>query len=180
MSDETYYDGPFSRPARYLLGKGFHPNHLTFLQLPVYTLQVIAAQLGWRWVFAGLIVLVVLLDAGDGILARVGRLQSKTGAALDSLFDTMGIAIVMWGAAKFFPEATTPLMLLFFANIVLFLQNALLDEKMIAYLRGPILLAVIVPETLWAGILVPAITTGVLLVIRIPATLRALARHVPV
>lgn len=179
MTDETYYDGPFAKPAQWLLVRGFHPNHLTFLQLPILGLQVWCALAGWGLAFALLILVIVFLDAGDGILARVGRLQSRTGATLDSLFDTLGIAIVVWGTSRFFPHVATELMLLFVGNMVLFLQNALLESKAIGYLRGPLLIAVLVPETLWAALLLPAFTISVLIVWRLPATVKALGRHLP-
>lgn len=174
--DADAYDGLFARPARWLLAKGIHPNHLTFLQLPVFVVQILAAVHGWAFTFGYTTILIIVLDGGDGILARVGRLQSKAGAVLDSTFDTLGIAIIMWGATRFYPEQTTWLMFLFLGNIILFLQNALLNEKVIAYLRGPIAVAVAYPQTLAGGLIVPTIVILVLLVLRTPATLRALAR----
>jgi phosphatidylglycerophosphate synthase len=177
--EEDVYDGSFARPARWLLGRGVHPNHLTFLQIPVFALQIVAAVHGWSHVFAYSTILIIILDGGDGILARVGRLQTKAGAVLDSTFDTLGIAIVMWGATRFYPEQTTWLMFLFLGNIVLFLQNALLNEKVIAYLRGPIVIAVAYPDTLAGGLLIPTVVIVVLLAMRTPATLRALAQKTP-
>jgi phosphatidylglycerophosphate synthase len=177
--EHDVYDGTFAKAARWLLSRGIHPNHLTFLQIPVFALQIIAAVHGWRYVFAYSTFLIIVLDGGDGILARVGRLQSKAGAVLDSTFDTLGIAIIMLGATRFYPDQTTWLMFLFLGNIILFLQNALLNEKVIAYLRGPIAIAVAYPDTLWGGLLVPTVVIGVLLVLRTPATLRALAQKTP-
>ena len=177
--EEEYYDNAFVRAARWLLRRGVHPNHFTFLQVPVFLLQVIAALNGWNWTFALLMALVIFLDAGDGILARVGNLQSKTGAVLDSTFDTLGIAVVMWGATQFFPQQAGWLMLLFFANVVLFLQNALLEEKVIAYLRGPILIAVALPETLPGALAVTTLITGFLVIVRVPAMFRALLQRTP-
>jgi phosphatidylglycerophosphate synthase len=176
MNEEDVYDGAFARPARWLLAHRVHPNHLTFLQLPVFALQIVAAIRGWAYVFAFSTILIIVLDGGDGILARVGRLQSKAGAVLDSTFDTLGIAIVMWGATRFYPEQAAWLMFLFLGNIVLFLQNALLNEKVIAYLRGPVAIAVAWPDTLLGGLVLATVVIAVLLVMRTPATLRALAK----
>ncbi|HEX2066456.1 MAG TPA: CDP-alcohol phosphatidyltransferase family protein, partial [Candidatus Thermoplasmatota archaeon] len=176
---EGHYDRPFQRWAHWLLERGVHPNHLTFLQLPVFVLQIVAAVQGWRLPFAFSTLLIILLDGGDGILARVGRLESKAGAVLDATFDTLGIAIVMWGATRFYPEQAPWLMFLFLGNIVLFLQNALLGDKVIAYLRGPVAIAVAWPETLAGGLILPTVIIAVLLAIRTPATLRALAQKAP-
>jgi hypothetical protein len=95
---------------------------------------------------------------------------------LDTTFDTLGIAIIMWGATRFYPDQTTWLMFLFLANIILFLQNALLNEKVIAYLRGPIAIAVAYPPTLAGALVLSTIVIAVLLVLRTPATLRALVK----
>jgi phosphatidylglycerophosphate synthase len=178
--EEDVYDRSFERWAKWLLAHGIHPNHFTFLQLPVFVLQILAAVQGWRLVFAFSTLLIIVLDGGDGILARVGRLQSKAGAVLDSTFDTLGIAIVMWGATRFYPDQTTWLMFLFLGNVVLFLQNALLNEKVIGYLRGPIAISVAYPQTLVGGLVIPTIVISFLLIVRTPATLRALAQKVPI
>src|SRR5688500_1434032 len=99
----TYYDELLTSGARWLIARGARPNHITFLQLPVLLGEVVAVKFGWRTVFVGLIALVILLDALDGVLARVGRMETKAGAVLDALFDTLGIAVVMWGAGVFLP-----------------------------------------------------------------------------
>lgn len=190
-SPEGTYDRRFERWARWLLERGVHPNHFTFLQLPVFLVEIEAAlhpgEVPWRWIFALSTVLVIVLDGGDGILARVGKLQSKSGAVLDATFDTLGIAIILWGASQFaaadHPDMqrfyTQWLMFLFFGNMVLFLQNALLEEKVIGYLRGPVVIGVAIPPLLLGGLLVPSVIIAFLVVWRAPATLRALARHVP-
>lgn len=178
-TEEDVYDGAFARPARWLLAHRVHPNHVTFLQLPVFALQIVAAIHGWALPFAFSTLLIIVLDGGDGILARVGRLQTRAGAVLDSTFDTLGIAIIMWGATRFYPEEAAWLMFLFLGNIMLFLQNALLNEKVIAYLRGPIAIAVAWPDALWGGLVVPTVVIAVLLTMRTPATLRALAQKAP-
>ncbi|MHB8632721.1 MAG: CDP-alcohol phosphatidyltransferase family protein [Thermoplasmatota archaeon] len=185
------YDRLFGREAKWLLAHGVHPNHFTFLQLPVFAFQVTAVVEGtqppgphawaWRVAFVTSIALVILLDGGDGILARVGGLESRSGAVLDSLFDTFGIAIVLWGAAQFEPVATNWLTLLFVGNLLLFLQNALLDHKLIAFVRGPVLASLLVPDTLFAGLLVPSVVLLFLMAVRLKATAKALAHplHLP-
>ena len=173
---EHAFDRRFEAAARRLLALGVHPNHFTFLQIPVFAFQIMAAVQGWRWSFALAMVLIITLDGGDGILARVGNLQSKTGAVLDALFDTMGILIVMWGAGQFYPELEWVFILAFFANTLLFLQNALLNHKVVAYVRGPALTAVVFPQTLWASIAVMAFILAWLLLARLPKSARALRK----
>jgi hypothetical protein len=128
--------------------------------------------LGYEGRIGGLMV----LDGGDGILARVGNLQSRTGAILDAVFDLAGIAILMWGATKFFPAAEAWIMLLFLANVLLFLQNALLGDKVVSYVRGPVVGAVAFPQVLPAALVVCTFTVGFLLVARARRSWAALAR----
>ncbi len=169
------FDAPFERVARWALARGVHPNHLTFAQVPVFLLEVYAAVQGWNWVFVGLILLVMALDGGDGILARTGGLQSRKGAVLDATFDTIGIAVVMWGATLFFPEAQAWLFLLFLLNALLFLQNGLLEQKMVSYVRGPVILSVAWPDFLLGGLLLAFFLVLWLLVARLPRSFRALS-----
>ena len=171
-----FYDGPFAGTAQWLLDQGIHPNHATFLQVPFFAVQVWAATQGHPWLFVAMILVVMALDGADGVLARTGNLQSRTGAVLDSTFDTIGIAVVMWGAAQFYPFAETWLFALFLGNALLYLQNAVLEEKMISYLRGPIILAVAWPEFLLAGLALATFIVTWMLAARLPTTMRALAR----
>jgi phosphatidylglycerophosphate synthase len=164
--NESVFDRRFVPAARWLLAHGVHPNHFTFLQIPVFAFTIVAAVEGWNWPFALTTIFVMVLDGGDGILARVGNLQSRTGAILDAVFDLAGIAILMWGATKFFPEAEAWIMLLFLANVLLFLQNALLGDKVISYVRGPVVGAVAFPQVLLAALLVCTFTVGFLLIAR--------------
>ncbi len=168
------FDAPFERLARWALAHGVHPNHLTFAQVPVFLAEVYAATQGWNWVFVGLILFIMVLDGGDGILARTGNLQSRKGAVLDSTFDTLGIAVVVWGATQFYPEAETWLFLLFLLNTLLFLQNALLEEKMVSYVRGPLILSVAWPGFLFGALLLASFLVLWLLIARLPKTFGAL------
>lgn len=177
--EEVYYDGPFAGAARKVLSWGVHPNHFTLLQMPVLALQMLAALEGWRWIFACLMFAIIVLDGGDGILARVGKLQSKEGAILDALFDLVGIVVVLWGATRFFPDESAWLMAILFGNLALFAQNALLAEKIVAYVRGPIVIAVALPQTLAVALVMSSLILGFLLAVRIPATVRALGRQIP-
>jgi phosphatidylglycerophosphate synthase len=174
--NESVFDRRFVPAARWLLDRGVHPNHFTFLQVPVFAFTILAALKGWNWPFALTTVFVMVLDGGDGILARVGNLQSRTGAILDAVFDLAGIAILMWGATKFFPAAEAWIMLLFLANVLLFLQNALLGDKVISYVRGPVVGAVAFPQVLPAALVVCTFTVGFLLVARTRRSWVALIR----
>ncbi|MHB1262047.1 MAG: CDP-alcohol phosphatidyltransferase family protein [Thermoplasmatota archaeon] len=174
--NESVFDRRFVPAAKWLLAHGVHPNHFTFLQIPVFAFTILAAVEGWNWPFALTTIFVMILDGGDGILARVGNLQSRTGAILDAVFDLAGIAILMWGATKFFPAAEAWIMLLFLANVLLFLQNALLGDKVVSYVRGPVVGAVAFPQVLPAALVVCTFTVVFLLVVRAKRSWVALLR----
>ncbi len=176
---DVYYDGPFAGVARKVLSLGVQPNHFTLLQMPILALQMVAALEGWRWTFACLMFAIIFLDGGDGILARVGKLESKGGAILDALFDLVGIVVVLWGATRFYPDQSPWLMAILFGNLALFAQNAILEEKVIAYVRGPIVAAVALPQTLAVALVMSSLILGFLLLVRLPATARALGRQIP-
>ncbi|MFA5943672.1 MAG: CDP-alcohol phosphatidyltransferase family protein [Candidatus Thermoplasmatota archaeon] len=174
--NESVFDRRFVPTAKWLLAHGVHPNHFTFLQIPVFAFTILAAVEGWNWPFALTTVFVMILDGGDGILARVGNLQSRTGAILDAVFDLLGIALILWGCTKFFPEAEAWIMLLLLANGLLFLQNALLGDKAVSYIRGPMVGAVAFPQVLPAALVVCTFTVGFLLIVRAKRSWKALVR----
>ncbi|MGB0652503.1 MAG: CDP-alcohol phosphatidyltransferase family protein [Thermoplasmatota archaeon] len=173
-TEEGTFDGPFTVAARWLLARGVHPNHFTFAQAPVFGFMIWSALEGHAWTFFALSWFVILLDGGDGILARTGNLQSRAGAILDATFDTVGIAVVLFGAALFFPEYQWWMLALFVGNGLLFLQNALLETKVVSYVRGPIIVAVAWPQAIHGSLFAACFTVAWLLLARARLTLRRL------
>lgn len=178
-SSHGTFDRRYERVAKWFLAHGVRPNHLTFLQVPVFAVMVWAALEGRPWTFFGFSLFVILLDGGDGILARVGGMQSRAGAILDASMDTLGIAVVLWCAAQFYGFGWA-LVALFLLNALLYGQNMVLDEKVVSYMRGPVIAPIIVPDSLYFALAIAFITVGWLLLWRVPRTLRILAgRPVP-
>jgi phosphatidylglycerophosphate synthase len=175
-TDESAFDRTFVPAAKWLLARGVHPNHFTFLQVPVFAFTILAAVQGWAWPFVLTTVFVMILDGGDGILARVGNLQSRTGAILDAVFDTLGIALLLWGTTKFHPDAEGWIMLLFLANVLLFLQNALLDEKVVSYVRGYMVAMVAFPQVVLPALVLASFNVLFLLVMRARRSFKALLK----
>lgn len=176
MAEGAFYDSRLARAAQWLLQHGVHPNHATFMQVPFFAVQIFAAETGRPWLFISMIAVVMFLDGMDGVMARVSGTASRLGAVLDSTFDTLGIAVVMWGASRFFPFAEAWIFGLFLANAILFLQNAVLEEKMVSYVRGPIILAVAWPSFLLGALVLASFMVAWMLVARLPGTFRALGR----
>ncbi len=173
-SKEGNFDRPFVTAAKWLIAHGVRPNHLTLLQLPVFIAMVDAGLELHRWWFFGLAWLLVVLDGADGIVARVGGMTSRSGAVLDAVFDTVGIAIVLWGAARFHPDQAWAWIALFGLNVALYFQNIALEEKVISYVRGPALMAVAFPDVLWLSIAGGLTIVVWLFSTRLPATVRHL------
>ncbi len=171
-SKEQAFDRPFERAALWLLSKGVRPNHITFLQIPVLAVMVWAAWHGHVWWFFGLSWIVMVLDGADGIVARVGGTQSRSGAVLDASLDTLGILVVLWGATRFHPDQAWAWWSLLALNGALYAQNVVLEEKVVTYVRGPVLLAVAFPDVLWLAIVGTLLVSIWLIGTRLPATMR--------
>ncbi len=169
-SSEGNFDRPFVQAAKWLIARGVRPNHLTILQLPVFVFMIDAGLDLDRWWFFGLAWLLVLLDGADGIVARVGGMTTRVGAFLDAIFDTVGIAIVLWGAWRFHPDQAWAWGSLFALNVLLYVQNLVHHEKVISYVRGPALMAVAFPDVLWLSISGGLTIVLWLLVTRLPQT----------
>lgn len=168
------FDRPFERAARWLLDRGVKPNHLTFLQIPVLVWMVLATLNDQPWLFFGLSWTIIVLDGADGIMARVGGTQSRSGAILDASLDTLGILVVLWAATVFIPAQAWAWWTLLGLNAALYVQNVIVEEKVVSYVRGPVILAIVVPDVLWLAVVGTLLITGWLILTRLPATFSAI------
>jgi phosphatidylglycerophosphate synthase len=175
----------FDALAWRLYKAGVRPDHLTFLQVPVYILLVATVwraeedPLRWLLWFAILQVLVTVIDGADGILARRTGTATRRGHLLDSLFDIVGIGITIWAAAHLHPGVAQWALALLLVNFLVYLQNEIQGTKSITYTRGPVTfglyLQTLEPETmLWgmpglalAGILLPLGYGSILMLTRL-------------
>lgn len=169
-SKEQAFDRPFERAAKWLLDRGVQPNHLTFLQIPVLAVMVWAAWNQEVWWYFGLSWAIMVLDGADGIVARVGGTQSRSGAILDASLDTLGILVVLWGATQFHPEQAWAWWSLLGLNGALYAQNVVLEEKVVTYVRGPVILAIAFPDVLWLAIIGTLVVSLWLIITRLPDT----------
>ena len=80
----------------------------------------------------------------------------------------------MWGAAQFFPDFEGWFLWLFVGNGVIYLQNALLEEKMVSYIRGPTLMAIAWPNFLVGALLTSSFIVVWIFMMRLPRTLKSL------
>lgn len=160
MDDEKRFDAL----AWWLHKLGVRPDHLTYLQAPVYAGMVLvgyraAAEAAYLWAFAALQILVVILDGADGIMARRTGTATRRGHLLDSTFDVTGIGITLWVAFHLHAELAGWLLLLMFVNFLVYMQNEIQGTKSITYTRGPVTIGLILeqwyPGLLLMGILLP-------------------------
>lgn len=163
------FDRPFERMAQWMVAHGVRPNHLTFLQLPVLAGMVWSTLQSDAWTFFALSWIVMFLDGADGIVARAGGTQSRSGAILDAILDTLGILVVLWAATVFIPAQAWAWWTLLGLNALLYGQNILLEDKVVSYVRGPIILAIVFPDVLWLALVGTLAVTGWLIVTRLPA-----------
>jgi phosphatidylglycerophosphate synthase len=171
------FDRPFERVAKWLLARGIRPNHLTFLQIPVLAGMVWTTLQGQIWPFFWLSWIIMLLDGADGIVARVGGTQSRSGAIMDASLDTLGIMTVLWAATQFLPDQSWVWWSLLALNAALYAQNILLKSKVVSYVRGPVILAMVVPDLLWLTVVGTLAVTGWLIFTRLPDCLNYLLRQ---
>jgi phosphatidylglycerophosphate synthase len=154
---------------------GVRPDHISFLQIPVYATMV---AVGWgadttteRWIFGWLQVLAFLIDGADGILARRTGTVTKHGHLLDSIFDIAGIGLTIWVVAKHHPLLGQWLLALLFVNFLVYLQNEIQGSKSVTYTRGPLTIAFVFelyyPGVLEIGIALPLFFGMVLLFTRV-------------
>ncbi|MBM3308770.1 MAG: CDP-alcohol phosphatidyltransferase family protein [Candidatus Altiarchaeales archaeon] len=86
----------FFRPLFLFLHKiGFRPVHLTLLSFLFGLLGAFYFNVNWFYSFVFL-VLWFLFDVGDGMLARIAGIESKSGAWLDFLVDRVVLVLVLY------------------------------------------------------------------------------------
>lgn len=163
-------DKIFDAIARGLYRVGIRPNHLTLAQVPIYGLMVYEGFRGNLVLFGVYQIVIMVLDGMDGTLARRMGIASRSGAILDAVFDLAGIVLVVIVAAHIHPDYAFWLYLTLATNLALYGQNYLLDEKAVSYIRGPVVLGMYLelrwPGIFWFGIVIPLVTSVLILVIR--------------
>lgn len=162
----------FDNLAWWLHRHRVRPDHITFLQIPVYAAMM---WTGFRatndnitliWIFGWLQVLAFLIDGADGILARRTGTVSRRGHLLDEIFDIAGIGITIWIISIHHGGKAQWLLALLVVNFLVYIQNEIQGTKSITYTRGPLTLGFVFeyyfPGLLAVGIALPLVF-GVLL-----------------
>jgi hypothetical protein len=146
------------------------PNHVSFLQIPVYAAMLYAGYYATTeamiWIFGWLQVLAFLIDGADGILARRTGTVSRRGHLLDEIFDIAGIGITILVVSLHFPQFTPWLFGLLMINFFVYIQNEIQGTKSITYTRGPLTIGFVFeqyfPGVVQIGIALPLVF-GILL-----------------
>lgn len=126
---------PFiNRIARFLLGLGLIPNHITILGLIVGLGAAMLVYMGHPLLSVILLWLSGLLDVVDGAMARLGGMASSWGSLLDLLFDRIVESALVLSiglrAVNMLPQLLLMIVILFSMTIFLSV-GALCDKKSI-------------------------------------------------
>lgn len=73
------------------------PNALSVARIAASPLLLVLGAIGAEAAFAWLLVLALLTDIADGLIARLCQLQSKLGAFLDSIADMLLLFTALYG-----------------------------------------------------------------------------------
>ena len=106
------------------------PNALSTARILAAPVLVVLATQGALQPFTWLLVLALLSDIADGLIARTFRLQSKLGALLDSVADTLLLFAALFGIWVFHPDVVRE-----HAVVGLALVGAWVTENVAALLR---------------------------------------------
>lgn len=163
---------------------GVRPDHLSFLQAPVYLAMIAVAlqaheDLRVLFWFGCLQILVIVIDGADGILARRTGTATRRGHLIDSLFDIIGIGITIWAVSILYPTVAQWALALLFVNFLVYLQNEIQGTKAVTYTRGPATIGLYLqqfypsetlagqPALVFAGLLLPLAFGGALMLTRL-------------
>lgn len=80
------------------------PNALSLARLLAVPVLALLAALGRETAFTWVLIPVLLTDIADGLIARLYGLESRVGAMLDSVADTLLMFVSLYGLWRFFPE----------------------------------------------------------------------------
>jgi len=80
------------------------PNALSLARLLAVPVLAMFAFLGHVTAFTWVLIPALLTDIADGLIARLYGLESRLGAMLDSIADTLLMFVSLYGLWAFFPE----------------------------------------------------------------------------
>jgi CDP-diacylglycerol--glycerol-3-phosphate 3-phosphatidyltransferase len=80
------------------------PNALSLARLLAVPVLAAFAALGRESAFTWVLIPALLTDIADGLIARLYGLESRIGAMLDSVADTLLMFVSLYGLWTFFPE----------------------------------------------------------------------------
>jgi phosphatidylglycerophosphate synthase len=83
------------------------PNALSAARLLAVPVLAVLAALGRETAFTWVLIPALLSDIADGLVARIFGLESRLGAMLDSVADTLLMIVSLYGLWTFYPEVVT-------------------------------------------------------------------------
>jgi CDP-diacylglycerol--glycerol-3-phosphate 3-phosphatidyltransferase len=79
------------------------PNVISAARLLTVPVLAVFAALGWQVAFTWVLIPALLSDIVDGLIARLYGFESRLGAMLDSVADTLLMFVSLYGLWTFFP-----------------------------------------------------------------------------
>jgi CDP-diacylglycerol--glycerol-3-phosphate 3-phosphatidyltransferase len=86
------------RPPRYV------PNALSVARMAAVPVLAVLATLGLETAFTWVLIPALLTDIADGLIARLYHLETRVGAMLDSVADTLLLLVSVYGIWALHPE----------------------------------------------------------------------------
>ncbi|HSJ99550.1 MAG TPA: CDP-alcohol phosphatidyltransferase family protein, partial [Myxococcota bacterium] len=83
------------------------PNALSAARLLAVPVLAVLAALGRETAFTWVLIPALLSDIADGLVARMYGLESRLGAMLDSVADSLLMIVSLYGLWTFYPEVVT-------------------------------------------------------------------------
>jgi CDP-diacylglycerol--glycerol-3-phosphate 3-phosphatidyltransferase len=83
------------------------PNVLSGARVLAVPVLAVLAALGRETAFTWVLIPALLTDIADGLIARMYGLESRLGAMLDSVADTLLMFVSLYGLWTFYPEVVT-------------------------------------------------------------------------
>jgi phosphatidylglycerophosphate synthase len=83
------------------------PNALSAARMLAVPVLAVLAALGRETAFTWVLIPALLSDIADGLVARLYGLESRLGAMLDSVADTLLMLVSLYGLWTFYPQVIT-------------------------------------------------------------------------
>lgn len=97
---ESFRDRIFSRPAAILHALNISPNALSIMGIALVMIAMLC--LDYPIIAALLLIINLMIDGLDGVVARLYHLDTFMGSLMDTICDTLGSIIIVFGLSLYY------------------------------------------------------------------------------